>query len=334
MKKFLITAAVALSAMTMAVSAAQAKYVFALVPKNMNNPFFDQARDGCKKAEAESNGAFECMYIGPGEHGGGDEQVAIVQDLVAKKVDGIAVSPSNAAAMAVALQAAKEAGIPVLTWDSDLLPENKDLRVAYIGTHNYEIGTNLAKVVKSVKPNGGTICIQSGGAAAANHNERMQGIRDELSGTKSAASPGDRLTGQGGWTEAEGCPLYTDDDFPKSVQQFEDFMAKNPNVDAFVPTGGFPQFIPDANRAAVGKYKEQIASKKLALVVADTLPVQIDQMKEGLSLGQVGQRPFEMGFKSMNALNDMKSGKPAPADPTYTGLDVCTPETADTCIGK
>ena len=27
---------------------------FALVPKNMNNPFFDQARDGCKKAESES----------------------------------------------------------------------------------------------------------------------------------------------------------------------------------------------------------------------------------------------------------------------------------------
>lgn len=334
MKRFLVTAAVAISAMTIAVSAAQAKYVFALVPKNMNNPFFDQARDGCKKAEAESNGAFECMYIGPGEHGGGDEQVAIVQDLVAKKVDGIAVSPSNAAAMAVALQAAKEAGIPVLTWDSDLLPENKDLRVAYIGTHNYEIGTNLAKLIKQIKPNGGTVCIQSGGAAAANHNERMQGIRDELSGAKSAASPGDKLTGQGGWTEAEGCPLYTDDDFPKSVQQFEDFMAKNPNVDAFVPTGGFPQFIPDANRAAVEKYKDKIAAKQLALVVADTLPVQIEQMKEGLSLGQVGQRPFEMGFKTMNALNDMKSGKPAPADPTYTGLDVCTPETADTCIAK
>ena len=64
-------------------------------------------------------------------------------------------------------QAAKDAGIPLLTWDTDLLPENKDLRVAYIGTHNYEIGTNLAKLVKSVKPNGGTICIQSGGAAAA-----------------------------------------------------------------------------------------------------------------------------------------------------------------------
>lgn len=334
MKKFLLTAAVAFGALTVAATGVQAKFTFALVPKNMNNPFFDQARDGCKKAEAESNGAFECMYIGPGEHGGGDEQVQIVQDLVAKKVDGIAVAVANAAAMTVALQAAKDAGIPVLTWDSDMLPENKDLRLAYIGTHNYEIGTNLAKLAMQIKPKGGTVCIQSGGAAAANHNERMQGIRDTLSGAKSAASPGDRLTGQNGWTEIDGCPLYTNDDFPLSVQQFEDIMAKNPNLDAFIPTGGFPQFVPDANRAAVEKYKGKIADKSLALVVADTLPVQIDQMKEGYSLGQVGQRPFEMGYMTMKAFADMKDGKPAPADPSYTGLDVCTPETADTCIAK
>jgi len=333
MRKLVLCTAVALGAM-MAAASAQAEYTFALVPKNMNNPFFDQARDGCMKAEAESAGAFKCEYIGPGEHGGGDEQVQIVLDLVAKGVDGIAVAPANAAAMTVALQAAKEANIPVLTWDSDVLPENKDLRLAYIGTHNYEIGVNLAKIAQTVKPKGGTICIQSGGAAAANHNERMQGIRDTLSGTKSAASPGDRLTGQNGWTEIEGCPLYTNDDFPLSVQQFEDIMAKNPDLDAFIPTGGFPQFIPDANRAAVGKYKDLIASKKLALIVADTLPVQMDQMKEGLSLGQVGQRPFEMGYKTMFALKDIKDGKAAPADPTYTGLDVCTPETADTCIAK
>ena len=334
MKKYLLTAAVALAALTVAVSGAQAKFTFALVPKNMNNPFFDQARDGCKKAEAESNGAFECMYIGPGEHGGGEEQVQIVQDLVAKKVDGIAVAVANAAAMVVALQAAKDAGIPVLTWDSDMLPENKDLRLAYIGTHNYEIGTNLAKLAMQIKPKGGTVCIQSGGAAAANHNERMQGIRDTLSGVASAASPGDTLTGQNGWTEIEGCPLYTNDDFPLSVQQFEDIMAKNPNLDAFIPTGGFPQFVPDANRAAVEKYKSKIADKSLALVVADTLPIQIDQMKEGLSLGQVGQRPFEMGYMTMKAFAGMKEGKAAPADPSYTGLDVCTPETADTCIAK
>jgi ribose transport system substrate-binding protein len=334
MRKYLLTAAAGLGVVMAGQALAQESYTFALVPKNMNNPFFDQARDGCKKAEAESNGAFKCEYIGPGEHGGGEEQVQIVQDLVARGVDGIAVAPSNAAAMAVALQAAKDANIPVLTWDSDVLEENKDLRLAYVGTHNYEIGVNLAKLIQQIKPEGGTICIQSGGAAAANHNERMQGIRDTLAGAKSAAAPGDKLAGQNNWTEADGCPLYTNDDFPVAVQQFQDMMARMPDLDAFVPTGGFPQFVPDANRAAVTPFKDKIASKALALVVADTLPVQMDQMKEGLSLGQVGQRPFEMGYKTMFALKDIKDGKAAPADPTYTGLDVCTPETADTCIAQ
>jgi ribose transport system substrate-binding protein len=326
--------AAAVLAISQGAEAQPKKYVFALVPKNTNNPFFDQARDGCKKAERELNGAIECLYIGPGEHGGGEEQVQVVNDLIAKKVDGIAVSPSNAAAMGKALEGAKAAGIPVLTWDSDLLEKDKALRIAYVGTHNYEIGVNLAKLTQKIKPKGGNICIQSGGAAAANHNERMQGIRDTLSGTKSAQAPGTRLTGQNGWTEVAGCPLYTNDDFPLSVQQMEDILGKYPKLDAFIPTGGFPQFIPQAYKKVAEKYKARIADGSLALVVADTLPVQMELLKAGLSKGQVGQRPAEMGYKTMFFLKDIKDGKPAPKDPTYTGLDVCTPEAASTCIGK
>ena len=335
MLKYAMLAAVAGGAMMVSASGAFAAdpYTFALVPKNTNNPFFDQALAGCKKAEAELKGAVKCLYIGPGEHGGGDEEAQIVADLITKKVDGIAVSPANAPAMANALKGAAAAKIPVLTWDSDLLPADKAERAAYVGTHNYEIGVNLAKLVQQIKPKGGTICIQSGGAAAANHNERMQGIRDTLVGAKSAEAPGPRLTGQNGWKEVDGCPLYTNDDFPLSVQQMEDILGKYPNLDAFTPTGGFPQFVPDAYEKVASKYKDKIASGALALVVADTLPVQIELMKKGLSAGQVGQRPFEMGYKAMYFLKDMKDGKAAPADPTYTGLDVCTPKTADTCIG-
>jgi ribose transport system substrate-binding protein len=327
MLKYMLTAAIAAGAMLVAVSgasAAEKQYTFALVPKNTNNPFFDQALGGCKKAEKELAGKIKCLYIGPGEHGGGDEEAQIVADLITKKVDGIGLSAANAAAMAAALQGAKAAGIPILTWDSDLLEKDKGLRAAYIGTHNYDIGVNLAKIVMKIKPKGGTICIQSGGAAAANHNERMQGIRD---------TPGPRLTGQNGWTEVAGCPLYTNDDFTVANQQMEDILNKYPNLDAFVPTGGFPQFLPDAYSKTAEKVKDKIASGKLALVVADTLPVQIDLLKKGLSSGQVGQRPFEMGYKVMYALLAMKEGKAAPSDPTYTGLDVCTPQNADTCIG-
>jgi ribose transport system substrate-binding protein len=133
MKKYLAAGAAIAVLLAMSAhpgAAADKKYVFALVPKNMNNPFFDQARDGCKQAEKELAGAIECLYIGPGEHGGGEEQVQVVNDLIARRVDGIAVSPSNAPAMGRALIEAQKAGIPVLTWDSDLLERDKKLRIA------------------------------------------------------------------------------------------------------------------------------------------------------------------------------------------------------------
>ena len=333
MKAFLMLTAAAVTLGLAGTAQAQDKLTFALVPKNVNNPFFDVARDGCKKAEAESGGKFECLYIGPGEHGGGEEQVQMVSDLTVRQVDGIAVSPSNAAAIASALQQAKDAGIPVITWDSDLLPENKDLRIAYVGTKNYDIGVNLAKLAQQLKPQGGTICLQSGGAAAANHNERLQGIRDTLAGQASGPPPGERLTGQNSWTEVDGCPLYTDDDAARAVQQMEDTLAKNGDLDVFISTGAFTQWNPDAYKSVIDRHKERVDSKDLVVLVADTLPVQMDLLKAGYSHGQVGQRPFEMGYKSMQFLYEIVTENKKPADPTYTGLDVCTPETADTCIG-
>ena len=83
----------------------------------------------------------------------------------------------------------------------------------------------------------------------------MQGIRDTLAGKKSAEAPGDELTGQNGWTEVAGCPLYTDDDFAVANQQMEDILNKYPDLDAFVPTGGFPQFLPDAYSKTAAKLR-------------------------------------------------------------------------------
>jgi ribose transport system substrate-binding protein len=205
------------------------------------------------------------MYIGPGEHGGGDEQVTIVQDLVAKGVDGIAVSPSNAAAMAVALpgrQGSEDSG-PHLGLGSvagKQGPARRLYRHAQL-RHRRQPGE-----------------ARHGGEAEGRHDLHPVGLArlrptttsacrasaTRSPGKQSAASPGDRLTGQNGWTEIDGCPLYTNDDFPVSVQQFQDTMAKNPNLDAFIPTGGFPQFIPMRTARPVGPFKEQIASKKLA----------------------------------------------------------------------
>ncbi|MEG9862538.1 MAG: sugar-binding protein [Parvularculales bacterium] len=326
MKKLLTTTLIALMAMS---GAALADQTFALVPKAMNNPFFDLARDGCYKAQDELDDV-TCEYIGPGEHTE-LEQIQIVQDLITKGVDGIAVAPSNAPAMAKVLRSAKKAGIPVITWDSDLLPDDVGLRTTYVGTNNYDIGVNLAKLVKARHPKGGTICLQTGGAAAANHNERLKGARDTLSGKDTGTPPGKALSGEGGWTEISGCPLITNDDGNVAVQGMSDILAANSNLTAFLSTGAFTQWFDNAYRKAVAPYKAKMDSGDLTIVVADTLPMQLEQTKDGLGNGLVGQRPYEMGYKSMFILKDIVAGKTVKS-PIYTGLDVCDNKNIDTCV--
>ncbi len=329
MKKLLIAAAAAAFAAPGIASAAD--YTFALVPKAMNNPFFDLARDGCYKAQEELADV-TCEYIGPGEHTE-MEQIQIVQDLISKGVDGIAVAPSNAPAMAKALRAAQDAGIPVMTWDSDLLPEDAGLRTTYVGTYNYDIGVNLAKLTMARHADGGTVCLQTGGAAAANHNERLKGIRDTLAGQDTGTPPGAALAGENGWTEISGCPLITNDDGGVAVQGMTDILAANPDLTAFISTGAFTQWFDNAYRQAVDPYKARMADGSLTIVVADTLPMQMAQLAEGLANGNVGQRPFEMGYKSMYILKDIAEGKQVD-DPIYTGLDVCNNDNHASCLAQ
>lgn len=295
--------------------AAQAKdKVFALVPKAMNNPFFDQARDGCMKAAKEIGGV-QCLFVGPAD-ATEQEQVQVVQDLITKHVDGIGVSAANAPAIAKVLARAKDAKIPVVTWDSDLLPADKGLRSSYIGTVNEQVGIAVAKQAMALKPNGGTYCIQTGGPAAANMNDRMKGMTETL--------PADK------WKQVQGCPLYNNDDFPLSITQLTDLLAKYPKIDAVLDAGGAPEMEVKAYRELMEKYKDRLSNHDLIMLFVETLPMQMDAMKAGLSQGQVGQRPFEMGYKAIYLLNDLSQGKSVP-DPVTIGLDVCTPETMGTC---
>ena len=288
--------------------------VFALVPKAMNNPFFDQAREGCQRA-AKEIGGIKCLWIGPAD-ATEQEQVEVVQDLITRKVDGIGVSAANAPAIATVLARAKQAGIPVITWDSDLLPSDKGLRATYIGTVNEQVGIQVAKRAMALKPNGGTYCIQTGGPAAANMNDRIKGMTETL--------PADK------WKQVAGCPLYNNDDFALSLTQLTDLLAKYPHIDAVLDAGGAPEMVTQGYRELMAKYQGRLKNHDLVMLFVETLPMQMDLLKEGLSDGQVGQRPYEMGYRAIYVLNDLSQGKSVP-DPITIGLDVCTPETAATC---
>ena len=136
---------------------AQQKYRFVIVPKAMNNPFFDGARDGCLK-RARELGNVECIYKGPIEHEPAT-QAQIIQDFVTQKVDGLAISVADVASMTKSIEAATAAGIPVVTFDADA-PGSK--RIAYIGTNNKDFGLALGKQLLQLRPEGGKYAMISG----------------------------------------------------------------------------------------------------------------------------------------------------------------------------
>ncbi|MNY73108.1 hypothetical protein D3C86_2118080 [compost metagenome] len=63
-------------------------------------------------------------------------------------------------------------------------------------------------------------------------------------------------------------------------------------------------------------------------MVADTLPQQLQLLKEGYAHGLVGQRPYEMGQKAMDTLLAIKNGETV-EEIIYTGNDVVTAANVD-----
>ena len=321
----LATAAIALSTQ----AAAAEDKILAIVVKGLDNPFFEQIHLGCEKANAELKGSgYQCLYTGPASSADEAGEVQIVDDLLTKGVAAIAISPSNAPAMANLLKQ-RAPQIPIMTIDADLGKDDAGLRKTYLGTDNYLMGVKFAEYLQKAKPKGGTICLQLGNTAADNINARAAGTRDTLAGAKGT----DRLTGQNGWTEVDGCPVYTNDQADLANQQMSDTFTAHPDLDAFVLEGGWAQFAPQAYAQVTDQVMDKLKSGDLVIVAGDTLPPQIDALKQGRSYVQVGQRPFEMGYKAPFGMKDLVEGKSVEGT-LYTGLDECTQANVDTCIAK
>lgn len=284
------------------VAAADA-FRFAIVPKAMNNPYFDLARNGCMD-EAKKLGV-TCIYTGPVEHEPAS-QVQIIQDLITQHVDGLAISVADAASVKRVIHQARQAGIPVITFDADS-PDSE--RQAYVGTDNLALGKALGQLLLKQHPKPGQYAMVSGGPAAENLAQRVQGIRDVLK--------------PAGWTEIGGSPTFCNDDSALGVQQMTDLMTANPGLSAIVPVGGWPLFTQGAYAAFANAHKAAMTSGAFTIVSADTLPMQLQELQAGQVAGLVGQRPFEMGQKAMEILLALKKGQ-KPLAITYAGLDELT----------
>lgn len=163
-----------------------AKLRFALVPKSIGHPYWEGVREGMLAA-AKRLGV-EAAFQGPPE-ASIEEQLKVIEGLIAQGYDGIAISPNDPDAVKEIIKRAMAKGIAVVTFDSDS-PDSE--RLVYIGTDNRQGGRvgaeAMVKLLDARSEGGGKLPVQmiGGKPGAWNLKERMDGFAEGVKDTRIA----------------------------------------------------------------------------------------------------------------------------------------------------
>ncbi len=283
------------------------KYVLAFIPKLLDNPVFPLAKYGAEKAAKEleaTYGPIEILWVAPTEADAA-KQVEIIQGLVNRRVDGIAVSCNNPDALRPAIDAAIDAGIPTMTFDSDS-PNSK--RITYYGTNDLECGAVLAEYLHNALGGKGTYVILTGVPGAYNLETRIQGLKNKLVEMNS---------------ELELIQtVYCNDDVAKSIELVEQVMRAHPDLGGWAMVGGWPLQTDNALKAI-----DPPGSCKVVSV--DTLPAMWQYIEQGYVDALAGQKFYHWGAESVNILMESIVNHKEFPQYSWSGMDVVTKENLD-----
>ena len=271
--------------------------VVAVIPK-VAVPFFDDCNNGAAAA-AKADGV-QYQWVVP-QNTQGATQVKIIEDLMSKKVDGIAISVNEPKSVESVIKKAVASGIKVLTFDSD---SAKSGRSMYIGTSNGAAGETMGESMAKAIDGKGEVAIVTGQLGAANLNERIAGIKKALS-----KYPEIKIVATEG----------TEDDLAKAVSVDEALLRGHPNLKGIfgVSQVGGPSV------AKVMATKEFGAKKDAVKVFAfDDLPDTVKGVKEGFIQGIMVQRPVTMGKLAVDHLVAQINGKETDTPDIDTGVTV------------
>ena len=148
----------------------------AFLPKAINNPYFDSAATGGKSAASESKGTFK--QVGPST-ASASEQVTWINNLTQQHVNAIVVSANDPNALAPSLKQAMSQGIKVVSYDSDVAPDARQVFVSQASPEG--IGRSEVQILGKEINYTGQVAILSAASTATNQNTWIGFMKDELS---------------------------------------------------------------------------------------------------------------------------------------------------------
>jgi ribose transport system substrate-binding protein len=247
---------------------------------NNASDFWTIARKGTEKADSELNDATVEFRI-PSD-GTAAEQKRLLDDLLAKGVEGIALSPVDPDNQTQIINDTAKR-VLVVTQDSDA---PKSDRAFYVGTDNVAAGRQAGDLIKEALPQGGKIMVFVGKIDARNAQERLQGIKETLQGSN-----------------IEIIDVRTDDtDRVRAKSNVSDTLVRYPEVVGLVGLWSYN------GPAILNAVKESNKTGQVKIIAFDEEDETLAGVKQGAIFATVVQQPYEFGYQAIKLMHQYLKG--------------------------
>jgi ribose transport system substrate-binding protein len=258
------------------------KRVIGMVPKGATQMFWQAVHAGALKAAGEHD--MQLLWNAPGQESDRSRQISIVDAMINRRVDAIALAPVDRTALVNVAHRAIAQGIPVAVFDSGL---ESDRVVSYIATDNREGGRTAARRMGEALNGKGKVAVIDDMPGSASTGERVQGFEEECR----TRFPG-----------LEVLPVqFVMADRAKARQVAENLLTAHADL-----AGIFADHENAAIGAALALSSRQ--NRAVRLIGFDSSEQLVQYLREGWIDSLVVQNPFRMGYEATRALAVKISG--------------------------
>lgn len=258
-----------------------------LVATNTKIPYWQTAKDGFLRIAREYR--VKAEMIGPDTYDANAELSEFQRVAKLEKTSGILISAADASIMKGAIDQAVGAGVPVITFDSDV-PTSK--RIMFIGTNNYTAGQLAGReLVKRMNGKGNLVVFTMPGQL--NLSERLKGYQDAFAG-----HPAMKIVDT---VDIKGDPRVAFDTANDMMQK------KKKDVDGFI-----------CLEASAGQEVAEVLNRNnitdKVVMAMDTNDDTLKWVKKGVIAATIAQKPFTMAYFGLEMLDVIHHHKPQTLD--------------------
>lgn len=282
--------------------------MFYLITLNEKGPYWKPLIDSAKQKAGERGIRLVVKSGQPGDSSRPQKLIEMVQEAIDQKADGIAMAALEPEMFDVKAAEAMEAGIKVVTYDTDIRTSAN--RLSYIGTNNYEAGKRLGEQgaldLKKRGITGGMLTTVTYSGSAQNMVERYRGLKDGFD--EAMGDEAEHFT----WCQW----IINDLSVSRAREQLETQIMSYPDLRAVFTLG--TESVITGTMEAIRSQKQEGALYHYGFDYSPTLEAGVD---EGLITGIVDQNSEAIGSLLVDKLADAVEGreisKEYPVDVTW-----------------